>query len=216
MSKSMSIICAICHDFLFTGKEDESICSTSCGHVYHYPCLLQWLESMNDSSKLCPHCRTLQSDNTIIKLNLNLEETSAVRSQELTKMQEELHRIKMISDAQNFLQSEKKRELEKRNNELADQVKRLQDSETDLECQLVKVKGELQDQHAAYQLRVEIQKWRTEYYKLEKMNKELTDRVEGLQNFENKLLSQLKIVTGDLENHQNTFRMKWEECRSDL
>jgi hypothetical protein len=37
----MNISCAICSD-LFVAASD--VCATGCGHVFHYACLLQWLE----------------------------------------------------------------------------------------------------------------------------------------------------------------------------
>ncbi|KAK8521182.1 hypothetical protein V6N13_077299 [Hibiscus sabdariffa] len=48
--------CAVCLDEFFNGNE---ITSMPCGHVYHYGCIVEWLET----SHMCPLCRYQMSIN---------------------------------------------------------------------------------------------------------------------------------------------------------
>ncbi|XP_012525580.1 E3 ubiquitin-protein ligase TRAIP [Monomorium pharaonis] len=56
----MKILCVICHDLLIPS---EDISFIRCGHVFHYHCLLQWL----DRSRTCPQCRDRATENRIHK-----------------------------------------------------------------------------------------------------------------------------------------------------
>lgn len=35
-------------------KKDQ--CKISCGHVYHYECVIEWIKTTNKITKLCPVC----------------------------------------------------------------------------------------------------------------------------------------------------------------
>ncbi|VVC42025.1 Hypothetical protein CINCED_3A008925 [Cinara cedri] len=67
--------CSICGD-VFTGIHPESVHTTPCGHVFHFECLMTWIER----SKTCPHCRSKVTEKQVIKLyfhnnsNLSIKE----------------------------------------------------------------------------------------------------------------------------------------------
>ncbi|XP_001948454.2 E3 ubiquitin-protein ligase TRAIP [Acyrthosiphon pisum] len=67
--------CSICGD-CFTGIHPESVHTTPCGHVFHYECLMTWIQR----SQTCPHCRSKVTEKQIIKLyfhnnsNLSIKE----------------------------------------------------------------------------------------------------------------------------------------------
>eukprot|EP00102_Acyrthosiphon_pisum_P010812 XP_008179275.2 PREDICTED: chromosome partition protein Smc-like [Acyrthosiphon pisum] len=67
--------CSICDDY-FTGLHPESVHTTRCGHVFHYECLMTWIQR----SQTCPHCRSKVTKKKTIKLyfhknsNLSIKE----------------------------------------------------------------------------------------------------------------------------------------------
>ncbi|XP_058834059.1 E3 ubiquitin-protein ligase TRAIP-like [Topomyia yanbarensis] len=61
----MNLTCAICSD-LFMPSDD--IHMTSCGHSFHFACLLQWLQR----SKTCPQCRNKCHEKSLIKVYFNV------------------------------------------------------------------------------------------------------------------------------------------------
>ncbi|XP_065208679.1 E3 ubiquitin-protein ligase TRAIP-like isoform X2 [Planococcus citri] len=71
----MQIVCSICRD-AFTGADNETIYTTSCGHVFHHRCLVQWMQR----SKTCPHCRMNLTNKNMFKLNLYFEGTAGPRN----------------------------------------------------------------------------------------------------------------------------------------
>lgn len=60
----MNLNCPICAE-LFLPSDD--VYCTTCGHMFHHQCLLQWLER----SKTCPQCRNKCSQKSIIKVYFN-------------------------------------------------------------------------------------------------------------------------------------------------
>ncbi|XP_015126628.1 E3 ubiquitin-protein ligase TRAIP [Diachasma alloeum] len=64
--------CAICISLL---DRNDDIFSTVCGHVFHMPCLTQWLER----SKNCPQCREKLSNNKIFRLYFNFNANDSIK-----------------------------------------------------------------------------------------------------------------------------------------
>ncbi|XP_056640633.1 E3 ubiquitin-protein ligase TRAIP-like [Diorhabda sublineata] len=60
----MNVTCVICAELFIP---DEEIYFTQCGHVFHYHCLMNWIER----SKSCPQCRQKLSEKTIYKVFFN-------------------------------------------------------------------------------------------------------------------------------------------------
>ena len=48
MSYAGRVTCCIC-----TGEDIPDWCSLDCGHLFHVPCIEQWLEN----NRICPFCR---------------------------------------------------------------------------------------------------------------------------------------------------------------
>ncbi|KAK5649070.1 hypothetical protein RI129_003962 [Pyrocoelia pectoralis] len=65
----MNLKCSICSDLLTSHSE---IFGTPCGHLFHYHCLIQWI----DRSQTCPQCRARTTEKTIFKIYLNVEENT--------------------------------------------------------------------------------------------------------------------------------------------
>ncbi|XP_074115153.1 E3 ubiquitin-protein ligase TRAIP-like [Cotesia typhae] len=68
----MHVSCPICVSRIESG---DDIVSTNCGHVFHYPCLTQWLER----SKSCPQCREKTSSSRIHRLYFNVPNSDSIR-----------------------------------------------------------------------------------------------------------------------------------------
>jgi hypothetical protein len=63
----MSNECAICLEEL-----DYNNAILKCGHVYHYDCIVSWMNQIKDYNKFCPYCRN--TDNEIVNItNVNKE-----------------------------------------------------------------------------------------------------------------------------------------------
>ncbi|KAK0084470.1 hypothetical protein PV325_006985 [Microctonus aethiopoides] len=61
----MNFSCCICCARL---ESSDDIFSTQCGHIFHFPCLTQWLER----SKTCPQCREKTSSSKIHRIYFNI------------------------------------------------------------------------------------------------------------------------------------------------
>lgn len=61
----MHVSCVICSDMFVAA--DDTFC-TQCGHLFHYQCLIQWIER----SKSCPQCRTKTTEKNIHRIYFNI------------------------------------------------------------------------------------------------------------------------------------------------
>uniref|UniRef100_A0A1A9UGS7 RING-type domain-containing protein n=1 Tax=Glossina austeni TaxID=7395 RepID=A0A1A9UGS7_GLOAU len=75
------ITCTICTENF---KATDTICNTSCGHVFHRDCLQNW----RARSAECPICRVQYA--SMQKLYLNIEEEGAVDESELNELKAKL------------------------------------------------------------------------------------------------------------------------------
>ncbi|PSN44320.1 hypothetical protein C0J52_09281 [Blattella germanica] len=66
----MHINCVICSD-LFVPVSD--VFATNCGHLFHYTCLIQWLER----AKSCPQCRNKTTEKSIHRVYFNVATNEA-------------------------------------------------------------------------------------------------------------------------------------------
>lgn len=92
----MNISCSICAE-LFTNADGSNISVTPCGHAFHTPCLLQWLERLGSKhnivfrftpienvfifhcflrSKTCPECRAKVTFSSQIRAYFNVSHTT--------------------------------------------------------------------------------------------------------------------------------------------
>ncbi|XP_022911915.2 E3 ubiquitin-protein ligase TRAIP [Onthophagus taurus] len=67
----MSFTCIICSDIL---NPTIDIYATTCGHIFHYICLIQWLQR----SKSCPQCRCKVTEKDMIRLYVTSLNTSGI------------------------------------------------------------------------------------------------------------------------------------------
>ncbi|XP_073813883.1 TRAF interacting protein no poles [Musca autumnalis] len=78
----LNLNCVICAE-LFTQSDDVHV--TTCGHMFHFLCLKQWLER----SKTCPQCRNKCTDRNIFRVYFNLANLDVSRI-DVGSLQEQL------------------------------------------------------------------------------------------------------------------------------
>ncbi|EFA07352.2 E3 ubiquitin-protein ligase TRAIP [Tribolium castaneum] len=61
----MNITCIICSDLILPTSD---IYTTPCGHIFHYACLIQWLER----AQSCPQCRRKTTEKSVHRVYLNV------------------------------------------------------------------------------------------------------------------------------------------------
>ncbi|XP_023721311.1 E3 ubiquitin-protein ligase TRAIP isoform X2 [Cryptotermes secundus] len=81
----MHISCVICSD-LFVPVSDVFV--TGCGHLFHYPCLIQWIER----SKSCPQCRNKTTEKTIHRIYFNV--ASSETEEDVSLMHNKIDNLK--------------------------------------------------------------------------------------------------------------------------
>ncbi|KAH8396725.1 hypothetical protein KR215_003070 [Drosophila sulfurigaster] len=78
----LNLNCVICAE-LFTQSDEVYV--TTCGHMFHHTCLMQWLER----SKTCPQCRNKCTNRNIIRVYFNLANLDVSRI-DVGSLQEQL------------------------------------------------------------------------------------------------------------------------------
>ncbi|XP_069681479.1 E3 ubiquitin-protein ligase TRAIP-like [Periplaneta americana] len=113
----MHISCSICSD-LFVPTSDVFV--TQCGHLFHYVCLIQWIER----SQSCPECRSKTTDKSVHRLYFNVatcepeEDASLLRN----KIDSLTFQIRLKDqDIKNV--SEENKKLNTQNSGLRDEIK---------------------------------------------------------------------------------------------
>lgn len=84
----MNVNCVICSD-LFTPVAEVYL--TKCGHMFHYTCLVSWLERCDgflanfcfsnywtSRKKTCPHCRNSVTEKSILRVYFNVADVDGV------------------------------------------------------------------------------------------------------------------------------------------
>lgn len=133
----MNITCVICSELFVSGAD---IYFTQCGHVFHYHCLISWLER----SKSCPQCRNRVTEKTIHKAYFNI--SNAEQAQDAAIL---LHKL----DNANFSISlkekeiktinEKKYKLKQQNKSLREEVARLENNDRTMESTMHAFKDQI-------------------------------------------------------------------------
>lgn len=98
----MNISCSICAE-LFRGPDAQNLHVTRCGHVFHNECLSKWLERYQTKSitwlnsielkhlsyyyfflrkNTCPECRSKTTNATVIRLFVNIADSSYAEDNE--------------------------------------------------------------------------------------------------------------------------------------
>ncbi|XP_065224158.1 E3 ubiquitin-protein ligase trul-1-like [Planococcus citri] len=202
----MNVSCTICQEDLFTGDDGESISSTSCGHVYHSHCLLQWMER----SKTCPYCRTALENDDVFKLNVLIEKASAVPS---TEKFDDLgkHVKRFRKDVESDLKTAVERRVivhskcnEFRNS--ANELERLVlhylsgDTESKISKELLETSEKLKAMESDYK-RAELAGER-----LRTKNKKLEDRVQSLLHSESSVRKELVAKNTKLQEMEKSLK----------
>ncbi|XP_001599984.1 E3 ubiquitin-protein ligase TRAIP [Nasonia vitripennis] len=76
----MNVLCAICQDLL---ESSHDIFVTPCGHVFHFPCLVQWLEK----SQSCPQCRQTTRKDRITRVYFTSSNADVIKEDSCTLQQ---------------------------------------------------------------------------------------------------------------------------------
>ncbi|XP_019771031.2 E3 ubiquitin-protein ligase TRAIP [Dendroctonus ponderosae] len=120
----MHITCVICSD-LFAPSAD--IYSTQCGHIFHFTCLLQWMEN----SKTCPQCRNKVSSKNLIRLFVNVATSQGLEA-DVTLLQHKLDGVEFtmkLKDQEIKALAVKNQETMKQNKSLRHHTKELEHGE---------------------------------------------------------------------------------------
>ncbi|XP_072750375.1 uncharacterized protein Nopo [Anoplolepis gracilipes] len=67
----MNIVCVICSELLVPS---DDVFHTPCRHIFHYGCLIQWLER----SKTCPQCRERTTESKIHRIYFNFSNSDSI------------------------------------------------------------------------------------------------------------------------------------------
>ncbi|XP_045483319.1 E3 ubiquitin-protein ligase TRAIP-like [Harmonia axyridis] len=160
----MEITCVICSD-LFTHNSEMVL--NQCGHMFHYSCLIQWLER----SKTCPQCRCRTTEKSLNRVYFNFLNTEHIkdnvgtlqakldsanyRIQSLSKDLKDLTEAADSKEAQNIKLKELVSSLEKKIRSYESAINGLKDKasvykhracEADrLQCEVSSLKSALQD-----------------------------------------------------------------------
>ncbi|GJQ76200.1 hypothetical protein Trydic_g1943 [Trypoxylus dichotomus] len=117
----MNVSCIICSDILTPTTETYS---TNCGHLFHYTCLIQWIER----SCTCPQCRCKVTEKTIHRVYFNLPNTEGITDDVVTlqhKMDNMNFQMK-LKDKDIQIYKDKHQKLEDQNTALRNEVKQLE------------------------------------------------------------------------------------------
>ncbi|XP_050505000.1 E3 ubiquitin-protein ligase TRAIP isoform X2 [Diabrotica virgifera virgifera] len=133
----MNFTCVICSELFITGAD---VYFTQCGHVFHFPCLMNWLER----SKSCPQCRGRVTEKTIHKVffnvgNVDITEDSATL---LFKLENANFAMTLKEKEIKNLQ-ESKQKLKGQNQKLREEVIKLENNERNFQSTMLAFKSQI-------------------------------------------------------------------------
>lgn len=165
----MNIVCVICSDLLVPSSD---VFHTPCGHIFHYGCLLQWLER----SRTCPQCRERTTEHKIHRIYFNFSNNDNI-VEDATSLQNQLDnmifQLKLRDNEITDLKSTKKK-LEKQTSGLRQEVKNVESQLHGKDSAI----HSFQTQIKFYKQQcAEIDEYKTD-------NKRLKEKVEHLQNIQ--------------------------------
>nr|CAI5820223.1 unnamed protein product [Callosobruchus analis] len=133
----MNISCVICSEFFNASSE---VFVTKCGHVFHYPCLLSWLER----SKTCPQCRHKTTESSIHRIFFNMQNTDGNNDMGtiLNKVDNLEYQNRMLDkDVKDY--KEKVSTLKKQNGLLRQEIKTVESSLKAYETTIISLKEQM-------------------------------------------------------------------------
>ncbi|XP_018047569.1 PREDICTED: E3 ubiquitin-protein ligase TRAIP-like [Atta colombica] len=212
----MNLICVICSELLVPS---DDIFHTPCGHIFHYACLLQWLER----SKTCPQCRVITTTRTIHRLYFNFSNNDSI-AEDPASLQNKIDNL-------NFQLKLKDKNL----SNLTEDNDKLKNQTAGLRHRIYEVESEVINQNSA----IHAYKDQIKFYKQQcsnaendrKENEELKKKLKFLKNVQNLIddsstsnvenitmqtddVSKLRIYIGILKKELDSMREKSKELRN--
>nr|CAD7427843.1 unnamed protein product [Timema monikensis] len=133
----MLVSCSICSDLFVSASE---VFTTTCGHLFHYVCLVEWLER----SKTCPQCRYKTTEKTIHRVYFNVQtndepdDPNALRNH-IENLKFKIH----LKDTDIKNAREENNTLKGRNVKLRDEYKSIESKCSSLEMSLSALKEQM-------------------------------------------------------------------------
>ncbi|KAG5318644.1 TRAIP ligase, partial [Pseudoatta argentina] len=212
----MNLICVICSELLVPS---DDIFHTPCGHIFHYACLLQWLER----SKTCPQCRVITTTRTIHRIYFNFSNNDNI-AEDAASLQNKIDNL-------NFQLKLKDKNL----SNLTEDNDKLKNQTAGLRHKIYEVESEIVNQNSA----IHAFKDQIKFYKQQcsnaendrKENEELKKKLKFLKSVQNLIdeystsnveditmqtddVSKLRIYIGILKKELDSMREKSKELRN--
>ncbi|XP_011880895.1 PREDICTED: E3 ubiquitin-protein ligase TRAIP-like isoform X2 [Vollenhovia emeryi] len=165
----MNIECVICKTLL---TPSDNVCNTSCGHIFHFPCLVQWLKR----SETCPQCQERTTEQSIFRILFNIPNNDSIIEDPASlqcKIDNLNSQVKLKDSTINNL-AEDKQKLKKQATDLRHEVQRV---ETEISGKNDAIYA-LQDQVNFYKQQC------SDASNLSKENEELKQKLEHLKNIQ--------------------------------
>ncbi|XP_011864954.1 PREDICTED: E3 ubiquitin-protein ligase TRAIP-like [Vollenhovia emeryi] len=165
----MNIECVICRELL---TPSDDVFNTPCGHIFHFACLVQWLER----SKTCPQCRERTTEQKIHRIFFNISNNDSIV--------EDPASLQCKIDNLNFQVKLKDSHI----NNLAEDKQKLKKQVTGLRHEVQRVESELSGKNGAiYALQDQIKFYKqqcSDASNLAKENEQLKQKLEHLKNIQ--------------------------------
>ncbi|XP_011065009.1 PREDICTED: E3 ubiquitin-protein ligase TRAIP-like [Acromyrmex echinatior] len=212
----MNLICVICSELLVPS---DDIFHTPCGHIFHYACLLQWLER----SKTCPQCRVITTTRTIHRIYFNFSNNDNI-AEDAASLQNKIDNL-------NFQLKLKDKNL----SNLTEDNDKLKNQTAGLRHKIYEVESEIVNKNSA----IHAFKDQIKFYKQQssnaendrKENEELKKKLKFLKSVQNLIdeystsnveditmqtddVSKLRIYIGILKKELDSMREKSKELRN--
>ncbi|KAG8239442.1 hypothetical protein J437_LFUL017435 [Ladona fulva] len=195
----MHITCVICSD-LITASDDTFV--TNCGHLFHYNCVIQWLER----AKTCPQCRSKTSEKSIHRVYFNVANIDG--ADDPSSLQNKIDNIKFQVklkeiDIKNL--KEANSDLTSKNKALRGEVRDVEEKLATANSAILSLKGQIRN--------LKVQNQRIEELKEE--NKALQGQLstlEGLQTIRNGTVSEVDELLSSLVGSSTESRSLATYC----
>ncbi|KAL6267590.1 hypothetical protein P5V15_000664 [Pogonomyrmex californicus] len=188
----MNIVCVICSDLLVPS---DDVFHTPCGHIFHYACLVQWLER----SKSCPQCRDKTTEHKIRRIYFNFSNSDSI-VEDATSLQEKIDNLTF----QVKVRDENLKKLTKANEKLEKQT-------TGLRHEVRKVESEMSSKNnAIHALKEQIKFCKQQCSDIDNYKKEnahLKKNLEHLKNVQTLVDSSVKEVDDVITMMHDTSKL---------
>lgn len=117
----MNIVCVICSDLLIPS---DDVFYTPCGHIFHFTCLIQWLER----SKTCPQCREKTNQAKIHRIYFNFSNNDTIID-DASALQDKIDKLTfqiLLKEKDIKHYKEKSETMEKQNVGLRNELKKVE------------------------------------------------------------------------------------------